>query len=360
MRKKKVLVVDDEIEIVDLVSSSLSQKFDVTGVSDPDAVMNVFAEKEFDLVILDINLGPITGYDLCGTMRSVSQHTPVVFLSSLTGEQDVVRAYEVGGFDFICKPFRPRELQEKICKLISFYGEFNSVRESNDASQQVALDAMSLASKYGMIVSFLDTNVETQDIAALMASLDETCQGLGLHHATICYDDNGHQIHSSATPIEEKFIALVREQGRIVDHHQRSIFSAGHVSILIRNMPLEDPSQYGIIKDIFAPLVTGANSRVKSIFLTEALASARDDVINASQVMDQALSKQSSQLTTMISEYLSDIQSTLMILELSESQEEYLLSQADEHMKSIVELVSDQSITQNNLKGIIRNISGSL
>ena len=115
-----------------------------------------------------------------------------------------------------------------------------------------------------------------------------------------------------------------------------------------------------MIKDIFSPLVTGANSRIKSIFSQEALATAKEQVINASEVMDEALSKQANQLTGMINDYLTDVQSTLMILELSESQEEYMLSQADEHMKSIVALVSDQSITQNNLKGIIRNISGSL
>jgi hypothetical protein len=125
-------------------------------------------------------------------------------------------------------------------------------------------------------------------------------------------------------------------------------------------MPIEDASEYGMIKDIFSPLVTGANSRIKSIFLQEALATAKEQVINASEVMDEALSKQANQLTGMINDYMTDVQSTLMILELSESQEEYMLSQADEHMKSIVALVSDQSITQNNLKGIIRNISGSL
>ena len=360
MPEKKILVVDDEVEIVDLVSSSLSGMFDVTGVSDPNEAMAAFNADQFELVILDINLGSISGYDLCEEMQSESQQTPVVFLSSLTGEQDIVRAYEVGGFDFMSKPFRPKELQEKICKLITFNSEFNSVLESSQTSQKVALDAMSLASKYGMIVSFLDTNVETQDIPTLMESLNQTCQGLGLHHAIVCYDNISHQLYSNASPIEEKFVNLVRDQGRIVDHHQRSVFSAGHVSILIRNMPIEDASEYGMIKDIFSPLVTGANSRIKSIFLQEALATAKEQVINASEVMDEALSKQTDQLTGMFNDYLKEVQSTLMILELSESQEEYMLSQADEHMKSIVALVSDQSITQNNLKGIIRNISGSL
>ena len=112
--------------------------------------------------------------------------------------------HEVGGFDFMSKPFRPKELQEKICKLITFNSEFNSVLESSQTSQKVALDAMSLASKYGMIVSFLDTNVETQDIPTLMESLNQTCQGLGLHHAIVCYDNNSHQLYSNALPLSRR------------------------------------------------------------------------------------------------------------------------------------------------------------
>jgi hypothetical protein len=74
--------------------------------------------------------------------------------------------------------------------------------------------------------------------------------------------------------------------------------------------------------------------------------------------MDEALSNQSEKLTQMIRVYLNDIQSTLMILEMSEEQEQYVLSQADDHMKAIVELVSDQTVTKESLQGIVRNLSG--
>ena len=75
MPEKKILVVDDEVEIVDLVSSSLSGMFDVTGVSDPNEAMAAFNADQFELVILDINLGSISGYDLCEEMQSESQQT---------------------------------------------------------------------------------------------------------------------------------------------------------------------------------------------------------------------------------------------------------------------------------------------
>lgn len=358
MAAKKILVVDDEQEIIELVRASIGECFEVVGVTDPKLVQDLAAENDFALAIFDINIGSMTGFDLCKQFKVLKPEVPVVFLSGLDGEQDIIRAYEVGAFDFISKPFKPKALHEKITRLFEFTNQLSRAKESQAASQQVAHDAMSLASRYGMIVSFLDTNVETNDIETLMKSLGETCTGFNLHCAIVCFNAAGAPIYSTASPIEEKFISALKDEGRIVDHHQRTIYSGELVSILVKNMPVDNPGEYGMVKDLFAPLVTGASSRVKSILMQDALASARSQVIDASMVMDEALSNQSEKLTQMIRVYLNDIQSTLMILEMSEEQEQYVLSQADDHMKAIVELVSDQTVTKESLQGIVRNLSG--
>lgn len=360
MPEQKVLIVDDEKDIVDLVTSSLDSDFELVGVVDPKTVMDTVNANDLDLAILDINMGSVTGYELCEQIKSAKPELPVVFLSGMDGDQDIVRAYEVGGFDFISKPFHPRALLEKIRKVIDFTSQLTKIKTAQTSSQQVAHDAMSLASRYGMIVSFLDTNVETTNVGSLMESLGQTCDGLSLSHAIVCFNENGAPIYSTANPIEEKFICALKDEGRIVDHHNRTIFSGEFVSILVKNMPMDDPSEYGMVKDIFAPLVTGASSRVKSILMQGALVTARNQIVDASQIMDEALSKQGEQLTQMIREYLNDVQSTLMILEMSEDQEQYVLSQADDHMKAIVNLVSDQTVTKENLQGIVRNLSGLL
>lgn len=358
--KKRLLIVDDETEVIDLVSSSLAEQYEVVGTSANQAALDAATCEDFSLAMFDINLGSDTAYDLCEKFKLSKPDVPVIFLSSLDGEEEIIHAYEVGGLDVITKPFKPRLLQEKICKLMQINEQLGAVKQSQAASQQVAHDAMSLASRYGMIVSFLDTNVETNDIATLMESLGDTCMGLNLSTAIVCFDEQNHTVYSNANPIEEKFILALRDRGRIVDHHQRTLYTAGYVSILVKNMPVDDPTEYGMIKDIFAPLVTGASSRVKAIMMQDALNNARNQLIDASQVMDEALSKQGEQLTKMINDYLTDVQSTLMILEMTEDQEEYVLSQADEHMKSIVALVSDQTITKQSIQGVVRNISALL
>ena len=85
MQEKHILVVDDETEIVELVTSSLESKFNVTGLSDPTKVMAEFSACHYALVILDINLGSKSGYELCQELKSVCPETPVEFLSSLNG-----------------------------------------------------------------------------------------------------------------------------------------------------------------------------------------------------------------------------------------------------------------------------------
>lgn len=360
MPDKKILIVDDESEVIDLISSSLGELFEVVAANGSNSALEAAMSDEYSLAMFDIHQDDETAYDLCEKFKASRPDTPVVFLSSKEGEEDILHAYEVGGLDVITMPFQPRLLQEKICKLMQMNEQLGAVKESQAASQQVAHDAMSLASRYGMIVSFLDTNVETNEIVPLMENLRDTCAGLNLSTAIVCFDEQNKPIYSNANPIEEKFILALRGRGRIVDHHHRTLYTAGFVSILVKNMPIDNPTEYGMIKDIFAPLVTGASSRVKAIIMQDALNNARNQLIDASQIMDEALNKQGEQLTKMINDYLTDVQSTLMILEMTEDQEDYVLSQADEHMKSIVALVSDQTITKESIQGVVRNISALL
>ncbi len=115
---KRILVVDDESSITEFVSYALKKE----GYA-PDVVANgedAFAlakKNEYDLFILDIMLPGMDGYELCRRLRSITS-APVLFLSARDTELDKVVGLEIGGDDYLAKPFGVRELIARVHALL--------------------------------------------------------------------------------------------------------------------------------------------------------------------------------------------------------------------------------------------------
>ncbi len=114
---KRILIIDDEPDIIDLVSYNLKKEgFDVDSATDGEAALANIGTSEYDLVILDLMLPGIQGLDLCRMMRSDSNNTsiPIVMLTAKGEEVDKIVGLEMGADDYVTKPFSPRELVARI------------------------------------------------------------------------------------------------------------------------------------------------------------------------------------------------------------------------------------------------------
>ena len=121
MSKGKILVVDDEIYIVHILDFSLGMEgYEVITALDGDqALERVKAEKP-DLIVLDIMMPKLDGYEVCKNIKSSAetQHIPVILLSAKGRNVDQKLGFDVGADDYITKPFSPRKLVERINQLL--------------------------------------------------------------------------------------------------------------------------------------------------------------------------------------------------------------------------------------------------
>jgi DNA-binding response OmpR family regulator len=110
----RILVVDDEREIVKVVRAYLEQSgFRVAQAFDGQEALTVFRHERPDLVILDLNLPSIDGLDVCRTIRKES-NTPVIMLTARVEEADRLIGLELGADDYVVKPFSPREIVARV------------------------------------------------------------------------------------------------------------------------------------------------------------------------------------------------------------------------------------------------------
>lgn len=111
--RKKILVVDDEPDVADLVAYHLKAKgFEVETVNDP--IRSIGLARTFlpNLVILDVMMPELNGIQICRMLRADPklQHVPVIFLTAKVEENDRIQGLETGADDYICKPFSTKEL----------------------------------------------------------------------------------------------------------------------------------------------------------------------------------------------------------------------------------------------------------
>lgn len=124
----KILVVDDEQSIVDIIAYNLNKEhFDVICAEDGEKALELFKTENPDLILLDIMMPKVDGYKVCQIIRQTSD-VPVIMITARTDEIDKVMGLELGADDYITKPFGNREL---IARVRANLRRFNSTDAKN-------------------------------------------------------------------------------------------------------------------------------------------------------------------------------------------------------------------------------------
>ncbi len=120
--KQKILVVDDEPEAVELVEFNLKQAgYAVTTAEDGAEALKKARTQSPDLIVLDVMLPEMDGFEICKALRldSATRRMPILMLTAKAGEIDRVLGLELGADDYLTKPYSPRELLLRIKKILA-------------------------------------------------------------------------------------------------------------------------------------------------------------------------------------------------------------------------------------------------
>lgn len=114
----KILVVDDEIKIVQIIKSYLEKEgYTVLVVYNGKDAIDVFEQSNPDLILLDLMLPDLSGEEICEYIRAKSK-VPIIMLTAKSGEKNVINGLNIGADDYILKPFSPRELVARVVAIL--------------------------------------------------------------------------------------------------------------------------------------------------------------------------------------------------------------------------------------------------
>ena len=122
--RSRILIVDDDPDIRRVLTLLLRDSYEISQAADGAAALKLLkAQGDTDLVVLDVMMPGMDGFETCAQIRAFSK-VPILFLTAKSAEEDLLRAYAGGGDDFLSKPFSQAELMAKISSLLRRYKQY--------------------------------------------------------------------------------------------------------------------------------------------------------------------------------------------------------------------------------------------
>ncbi len=347
--KGNILYFEDDEELAKLTGIVLLNqgyrvfhfnKYPLEGVEKIQAVMGCVP----DIALIDICMPKVDGYQICQELLAVygTGALSVIFTSGKSADDQVMRAYEVGADDYMPKPFRPDELRVKIDKIMLAALSVGKMDDQLDGARTTAFEAMAENSELGVILRFLESSYLVKSFDELSTLLLSAVDEFNVSSSVMFFIAEREFYYSSDShehPIEKRVLQAANNRGRIFDVGSKTLFNFPSVSLLIKNMPIDDELRYGRLKDQMCLLLSGVSERLKGLELESVNLIQKDHMqivgsVIGKMVMD--MEKNSVKLSEEFEKVILDLEANLsaefLRFNLLEDEEEALI----EHVKNTV------------------------
>jgi len=311
------------------------------------------------------------GLETCARLKSDAEtaEIPIIFVSALASQAELMAGYEAGGDDYITKPFSEEILQKKVQIVLASQQRKQELKQISDQAVEALKSNMSNTDELGMVVEFLHQCQTVNTLDDLARNVFDCLREFELDSSLLILDEPENHVWFSDNierPMENLILVSLRGQDRVVRFGTRLAISSDHVTILVRRLPSEQ-DKIERVRLYLSILVEGLDSRIHAM-QREMLLDQRGQVMaRVLQATREKLSKiddlrhqqktRSGEITSALG---AEVRKSLVKLDLTKLQETALIK--------IIETAADQieSVTDNDVKfedqfqDIIDDLSGIL
>ncbi|SCK29224.1 response regulator transcription factor [Vogesella sp. LIG4] len=268
MSEATLLIVEDSQSQCALYRSLFdglyTLQFAATGLAALDSV----AGSPPDAILLDVELPDIDGYRVCQQLRSNGHELPILFVSSHGSLEDRLQGYDAGGNDFLRKPIDGREIVLKVALALRAHAEKRELQQSGQHAFSAAMTAMSAMSEMGVLIDFIRNASRLASYGDIAAAICGTLEAYGLHGCAQVYGSSGETTLStdgSPSALEASIIANARTLSHIYSSGCNTSFNYPNCCLIVRDMPVDDDTRCGRLRDHLAILAEVAAARAQAL-----------------------------------------------------------------------------------------------
>lgn len=264
-----VLVVDDSAADLQITMSAIRSQYKVLAAKNGEQAVKMMDKIAADVVLLDVNMPKMDGYETCQQIIAKNSDVDIIFISSNDSTEEILKGYELGGSDYIVKPVMPDVLLNKVNKLMAEKATKKALQEEMAMASKVAMTAMSSSGELSVILEFLRNSFQSNSLDQLSDLFQSALMGFDMQASFEFRLLEERHLYSNAgdvSPLEAELLERISGmKERITEHGRRLFINNNNVSLLIKNLPLEDDEKTGRLRDYLAILVEGATEKVETI-----------------------------------------------------------------------------------------------
>jgi len=268
--KSQILIVDDQPINQVVLTEMLSEDYDVICVDDGESCLAQVNRCIPDLILLDVNMPGLNGLQVCEILRNQKsyQDLSIIFVSALATEKERLAGYEAGGNDYVTKPFAEQELLQKIKLIIEAQKEKLSLKQSSNTVASTLMTSLSSSAELGVVIAFVRNSFTCKNMETLSKTIFDSLRCFGLEGSLLVTAFDKPQFYFSDgidKPLERNVLSEISTQSdRIISFAQRVGFNAPKITLLIRNMPV-DEDKCGRFRDHLAILIDAVAARIEGL-----------------------------------------------------------------------------------------------
>ncbi len=339
MSKIRILVVDDDPDLCELITEALTDEYLIEGCNSITEAENLIRHWKPAIAVLDINLPSGSGLDLCKNLSSGTNNLPLVLLISGDSSLELqLEAYNHGGSDFLAKPFKIRELRAKIDRLSEFYNRQSQLKRSENVATKAAMNAMVEASHYGEVLRFYNAMYKANSVSMIKDSFFSLMATFGLQSSLQIRTEQTYSfdaLEQECSPIELQIYQQLATGDRLIAFSNRLMVNGAYASIIVKNMPVDDELRNGRLRDILATLIEGLDAKLLDLQRLNLLRQTSRELAMSSERMAKITKDHETHFTEAMNHAISEIHCSFDILELNEKQEEFFTALAERILLSV-------------------------
>lgn len=367
----KILVVDDEPFNREIMQEILQDEYDLCFAASGQECLDIAPQQQPQLILLDISMPGLSGYEVCKQIRGDvrTKDIQVTFVSALDTLADRLAGYEVGGDDYITKPFDANELLRKVQIALKNKEIQRNLKQNADAAMKTAVNAITSTNEIGAVLQFLSAGFNCQDYDGLAQLVIDTIAAFG-YQCTVQIRAGQNDLNKCSegaiNPLEVAVIKRISSEDQQIDIGPRTIINFSHISLLIKGMPVNDEEEYMRLKENMAVVAEGAEMRINAIEaqnemlnkvgLLEVISHAQ----NAIAQLNQQQSTHKSKLTVIMRALADKIQNNVSEFKLDESVENSLTRAAAEASNAVLALFEDEKEIEEKITGVMHELQDAM
>ncbi len=359
-----LFVVDDDPAARMIVSFELDQpSFRVLEFENAEGCLAALGEKP-DVFLLDVEMPGMDGISLCRAIRAAGHdQAQVIFISSHDDLATRLAAYDAGGNDFMVKPYAPEELMRKVRVAERALADRQGLSSQANFAQQAAFTAMSSMGEMGAVLEFMRQSFSCPTPDALAQAVFQALAQYGLNGLLeleeggrpLCYSSQG-----VCSALEGSILGHTRSLQRIFQFHDRLAINYPRFTLLVLNLPLDDPERIGRLRDHLAILAEAGEARMaamvserRRLAQAEGIGHAVTELTHALAEVDLRQGENRMRALEATNQYMEELERAFVHLGLSGTQEAALVAMARAAMVRITDLLGEDKALGDKLRGII-------